>query len=108
MVTVSFLISFFWSSNVIEMNSLLCRLGAECSIGDLFLKNRKLRNRSLLVLRDGPVTVRYSQLRSAKKKAPPHRSAMAFDLSVVVDRNRCIRRQLGKAFWCFAAGSWFL
>ena len=71
----------------------------------LFLKKRKLRSRSRLVFRAVPDTVRYSQDLIAKKKAPVHRSAIAFVRSVGLCLCNRKRTHPGSAFCCFGGGS---
>ena len=105
MVTVSNRWSFFWSSNVIDTAFAFVRSGECMGRILLFRKKRRFRRRSRLVFRSVPDTVRYSQDLIAKKKAPVHKSAIAFVLSVGLCLCSCRRTHPGRAFCCFGGGS---
>ena len=104
-VTVSMRELFFWSSNVIEIKSAVCKFFEECFSKECRLKNRMFLSLKRLFFRFGPVTARYSHDLIAKKYAPVHRSDIAFDRSVLRIRYNCFSTMPGSAFCCFGAES---
>ena len=109
MLTDSFLSSFFWYSNVIEMYSACSRCGSECSIGVLLEKNRMFRTRRIFVRldsSDAEVLV-YSQDLIAKKNARIASWAIARDRGVLAFLWSVLSTLIGMAFCCFVPGSRF-
>ena len=74
-------------------------------ISFLFLKNRMFRTLSRFVLRAFPVTVRYSQLRIPKKKAPQASWPIASCSGVKRSEYSLRKTDRGRHFCCFLDGS---
>ena len=105
-VMVSFFLSFFCISKVIDMQSENSRSGLLCSIIFPSLKNLRLRRRRMSVRRFSSwVTLRYLHDRIAKKIVTVVSCPMACCSSVVCRFLIVAMTHMGMAFCCFCFGS---
>jgi hypothetical protein len=105
-VTVSFLVSFFWNSKVMETVVAVCNLGSRWDNSFLPLKNLIMFVVSIFVFLV-PFTLRYSHERIAKKKAPMNKSHIAFSNLVVAILWNFWRIEPVTAACCLGGGSVF-
>ena len=105
-VTVSFLISDFWSPKSMDTLSACKRYLLSWGITRLPIRNTMSLTLIGPVLRSSMLpTCEYSQLLQAKNRAPQTRFALAFCRGVRACSNKCRKMMAGRAFSCTVVGS---